>query len=299
MGVVRKPGEDKDTPLTQLLFHSSAAAREDLRRHYAIYASHLEHLLGRMPSLPPPKVQAAHEIRVEVFPCIDGRHTPETAQVRTMAAGVWTTLVFELRDPQISGVLRIDPACEPCFIEVGDILIHSLDSRELIWSSPASSSGRQFRIAGTALAHPADPSILVSMGDDPVLLLDTPDSVRGPLKLSITLRIIPVANEAMQMMQTHFYSPLVQAGQELQEQRRELTTQRENVAAQLASARAELASSRSQLEARDQALQQTRELLAQEQTRLNDIVNSLSWRVTAPMRRFMAALRSGPHKPRA
>ena len=46
LGVVRKPGGTKDSPLTDFLFASSEEVREDVRRHYVIYASHLEDVLG-------------------------------------------------------------------------------------------------------------------------------------------------------------------------------------------------------------------------------------------------------------
>jgi hypothetical protein len=46
LGVVRNHGEAQSSPLTEVLFESSPAVREEVRRHYIVYASHLETVLG-------------------------------------------------------------------------------------------------------------------------------------------------------------------------------------------------------------------------------------------------------------
>jgi len=254
LGVVRKDGKAFDTALTELLFQSSLEVREDVRRHYVIYASHLEHLLGPVPaaSAPPAKVELSATIRVQVFPCIDGVYSPDTSQIHKMSAGTWNTLVFELQDPNIRGPLRIDPGSEPSFIEVGDILVHSLETGDLLWSSPGPSAQREFQIAGTALPFPDDASFLVNAGDDPQLLLTTLADLQGPLKVTVTLKVMPVAQAAME--------------------------------AALIRAKA--------ARAREETLQNTLQLLAEAQKTIVGIENSLSWKITAPLRRFMAALRA-------
>jgi hypothetical protein len=49
LGLVRKEGEAASPPLMECLFNSFPAVCEEVRRHYVVYASHLEHLLGHIP----------------------------------------------------------------------------------------------------------------------------------------------------------------------------------------------------------------------------------------------------------
>jgi len=294
LGVLRKDGGERKTLLEELLFDSSPAVSEVVRRHYVIYGTHLEHLLGCMPPIPAPRIELPLEIRVEVFTWINGGHSPEVCQVRKMSAGRWNTLVFDLSDTDPGGPLRIDPGCEPSFIEIGDILIHSNETGDLIWKSPASWSNRDFHIGGSAVAHPDDASFLINVGDDPLILLNTPPEVHGPLKLTISLKVTPVHNTAMEIIHGHLQGPFAAAKQKLaamEQERSALATQLENTEVQLNEA----------LATRDEthdALQNTYQILAQERTRLSQMQNSASWRVTAPLRRLMTALRSGPRNMR-
>ncbi|MGA8876210.1 MAG: class I SAM-dependent methyltransferase, partial [Candidatus Korobacteraceae bacterium] len=70
LGVIAKGSANRSSTLTELLFDGSPSARENLRRHYVIYASHLENILGRFPlavgrSAPDNGIS---DIRVQVFP---------------------------------------------------------------------------------------------------------------------------------------------------------------------------------------------------------------------------------------
>jgi hypothetical protein len=268
LGVVRKPGERTATPLTELLFDSPAAVREDLRRRYVIYASHLEHTLGRMPAIPVPRIETPSEVRVEVFPTVEGGHSPEVCQVRKMAAGEWSALVFDLHDPRMTGPLRVDPGCEPSFIEVGDILVHSGETGELVWSSVRSSQDRNFPLGGTALAHPDDPSFIVNVGDDPNFLLQTPPEIRGPMTLTLNLKVTPVAAKAMGMVHEHLQTALTNAARQ----------------------RSELAGERNRVEGR---LRQTEADLEKARQVMLEMQHSASWRLTMPLRRLKATLRGG------
>ncbi len=310
LGVLRKDGGDGKTLLEELLFHSSPAVREDVRRYYVIYASHLEHLLGRMPALPAPAPNVVSEVRVKVFPCVDGAYSEEASQVHKMSSGAWSTLVFDLRYANMSGPLRVDPGYEPSFIEIGDILIHSGEAGELMWSSAASSPERHFQVGGTALPYPDDPSFLLNVGDNPNILLHTPPEVRGPLRLTITLKVMPVAMTVMDVVHSRLQSAWADAAQKLTEAAQELTEAAQKIAAAEQERKllaTELAANQSQLNdalsARDAALSARDAALSarnEAQTELDkmrqvlvQVQNSASWRLTSPLRRLMAALR-GP-----
>jgi len=276
LGVVRRPGSRSETSLTEFLFAGSPEVREEVRRHYVIYASHLEHLLGRIPPLAAPRLELTSEVRVQVFPSIDGIHSPETSQIRSMTAGKWNTLVFDLRDPKVQGPFRIDPGSEPSLIEVGDILIHSGETGELLWSSLASSEKHDLQVAGTALSYSNESPLIINVGDDPQFLLATPPNVQGPLKLSVSLKIVAVPRPAMEI----FNCCLQRMQAEQRATEADLT-------------RALAATNQTEAE-----LQNARQLLDQSESTIVGIQNSLSWRVTAPLRAFMTALRSGPRKAR-
>lgn len=295
LGVVRVNGGADGEQLTKLLFESPPEVREDIRRHYVIYASHLEHVLGRMPSSPAPQPAPPSDIRVEVFPWMNGGHSPEFCQVRKMPAGSWNTLSFDLRYPGINGPLRVDPGCEPSLIEVGEVLIHSLETGKLVWKSEASSANPRFQLGGTAVGHPANPSLIINSGDDPLLLLDT-TGVHGPFVLSINLKVVPLQPAAMEIVQRQFLTAMVDAAnalnlaeqdkQRLTQERDGLTQERERLATDIASLQSQ---SNQMVQERDRALseiQHLKDLLMQMQ-------HSASWRITSPLRKVMATLRGG------
>ena len=295
LGVVRKEGDGRGTRLEQLLFESAADEREDLRRRYVVYASNLEHVLGRLPFVAEPP-RLAPEVRVQMFPRVNGTYTEENSQIRKIASGAWNTVVFELRDPIISVGLRIDPGTEPSFIEVGDIAIHSVESGELLWSSPASGAEREFTVAGTAVAHPDNQSVLTNMGIDPQLVLNAPE-LAGPIRVTAALKITPVDGPAMNMVQQLWQAPFAEALRTLGESEREnaallrtnATLSGENAAlsAELAGTQAQLQESRTAATAVEGEVRHLREVLT-------GVQSSASWRLTAPLRKIMSVLRGRP-----
>lgn len=280
LGVVRKEGGRRGALLEQLLFESSPEVQEDVRRHYVVYASHLEHVLGRMPAIPAPQPRVVSEVRVKVFPRIGGTYTEESSQIKKIGAGAWQTVVFDLRNPELHGELRIDPGCQPSFVEVGDIAIHSGETGELIWGSPASRGTRDFQVGGSALLHPQNPSLVVNVGENPNLMLNTPE-LRGPVKLSVTLKVTPVDAVTMGMVQSQLQNPLADAARRLENAEREKSA----LAAELDGTRLRLDEATNSNLAAEAEVRQVRDLLAQMQ-------NSASWLLTSPLRKIKAALRS-------
>jgi len=301
LGVVRKPGGADMSQLGRLLFDSSPATREDVRRHYAVYASHLERTLGQMPFIPAPRLEVPSEIRVEVFPAINGRHLQEVCQVRKMPSGKWNTLVFDLRDPSMTGPWRIDPGWEPSFVEVGDVLIHSAESGELIWSSLVSAKDRGLQPGGTAVPHPEERSFLINVGDDPNFLLHSPPDVRGPLTLTVNLKVTPVNAAAMEIVRTYLQTPFLRLTEKLTALEQEClarAAERTALEAERVALVAELSETKSHLQQKSLAESQISEAkraleteLANARQVLVDVENSASWRLTSPLRSVMAALR--------
>jgi hypothetical protein len=375
LGVVRKEGAATNSLLTERLFSSVRPVQEEIRRHYVVYASHLEHLLGRPPeSAPASNLPTSPEIKVQVFPFGPTGYSEETSLIRETTAGVWNTLTFELPAGNGRGPLRVDPGHQPCLVEVGDILIRSHPSEELSWSDYASSGARSFVAAGSAAAIAGgNGSLIASSGDDPQLIVTLPD-LQGSLELTISLRVSLASNPLPDIVANE----LGRATAELARVRTERETiadqldrttaeincmtgerdtfanQRDTLAdqlgrttaelsdtnARLTASRAELNGTRAELNAtraerdtladqRDtlasqvdrrttelghaktelsqltaakdeaqHALDSTRELLLIAEGQLRSMHESLSWKVTEPVRRLMTALRSGPRKTR-
>lgn len=281
LGVVRKPGTARCAVLTDLLFDGSPATREDVRRHYVTYASHLERLFGRAPAPAPPELLS--EIRVEVFPAINGQYSAEVCQIRNMKAGSWNTLSFDLRYNDIGPPLRIDPGYVPSLIEVGDIEIQSPETGELIWSFNAGEQRNQLQLGGSAHSCPGGGPLILNLGDDPQLLLMTPAEAHGPMKPTINLRVQPASKPVMEAFHNRLQSEVRKAEQE----RSALTSKLDATISELAAA----IDKRSRAEA---ALENTSNRLSEAERTISGIENSLSWKVTAFVRQLMAMLRHGP-----
>jgi len=316
LGVLRKEGEARCSPLTELLFDGSTSVREELRRHYVVYASHLEHLLGHLAptAIQKPPLKAASEIRVKVFPFGPTGHSEDTALIHKAIAGEWNTLTFELLEGNGSGPIRVDPEHQPCLVEVGDILIHSA-SGELLWSDNASSGTRNFATAGKVAVLPVgNGSVLTSFSDDPQLLLPTPN-LQGRLKLTISLRVSLAPNPAPEIL--HSLIKDVKNAQTIAEQQVSAANlEREAIANELARTTTELGRVKTELSQATTELSRATAELSQATTELSrataehkktqhaledqlrQMQDSLSWKVTAPIRKFMTVLRSGPRKTR-
>jgi Methyltransferase domain len=294
LGVVRKGGAATNSVLTELLFSGTPSVHEEIRHRYVVYASHLEHLLGHLaPGVAAHKspLKPSSEIRVKVFPFGPAGHCEDTALIHKAIAGEWNTLTFELPEGNGNGPIRVDPEHQPCLVEVGDILIHSA-SGELLWSDSASAEARSFAAEGSVAVLPiGNGSIMTSFGDDPLLLLP-PRNLQGRLKLTISLRVSLAPNPAPEIV----YSVIKDVRATAEDQVSAAQLERETLANQLGQANAELAKVTAAHSGAQQGLMRTQELLLAAEDQLRRMQDSLSWKVTEPIRRLMTAVRSGPRK---
>ena len=317
LGVIAKGSANRSSTLTELLFDGSPSARENLRRHYVIYASYLENILGRFPLAAgrPAPDNGVSDIRVQVFPYGDHGYSEVTSQVRPLRPGVWETLTFDLRVPINLGPLRIDPGSEPSFIEVGDVRIHSGKPEDPVWGARASSNERDISPAGTIRLPFNDTiSFLISDGDDPQIMLAVPAEISSPARLTISLRIFPASKQTIELFEL-FTSQLkdgisrlqrqLAQHQQLQIEQRErheqqvaaLQRESERLTSDLAAARAESSDLAVRNTATQLALQQTQQKLLIAEDTVHQMHHSLSWKVTEPLRKLMALVRSGPRQP--
>lgn len=311
LGVVAKGPIARHSLLTDLLFDSSPSARENLRRHYVIYASHLENILGRFPLAAgrPAPGGGVPDIRVQVFPFGEHGYSEETCQIRPMRPGVWESLTFDLRVPFSLGPLRIDPGSEPAFVEVGDIQIHSGDSGDLVWESRALSDDRNISPGGSSvLPFRENKSFFLSLDGDPQILIAVPQEIGSPAKVTISLRIVPASKQAINLFEL-LVTPLLQ---KIEQQQRLQTDQQQHHEQQLAALQGECDRVASDLnaktaqageliarnEAAQRTLHETQQKLLVADDALYQMHHSLSWKATAPLRKIMALMRSGPRQSR-
>ncbi len=291
LGVVRKPGGTSSSPLLECLFSDSVSVQEELRRRYVIYASHLEHVLSNSPEAnrETAAVTDSDEVLVQVFPFGAAGYSEDTSLLRKGMAGTWNTLTFELPEDLGEGPLRIDPGHAPSLTEIGDIEICSRSSGDVLWRVRASSNLGSLAASGTSALLPVGGALLlVSFGDDPQLLLTIPPDLRERLQLSISLRVSLAPTPAPQIVEE-----LIKAEQVLVEQsKNEATAARlecEGVAAELSQVVAEE-------KLTQQRLRAVEDKLRSEQTIRMAMQQSLSWRMTEPIRKLMAIARSEPRK---
>jgi hypothetical protein len=335
LGVLRKEGAASGCLLTDYVFHSSESVREELRHRYVIYGSHLENVLGSSSAASlEESAQESADILVQVFPFGATGYSEQTSLSRTITAGTWHTLVFELPEGVGHGPLRVDPAHIASFVEIGDIEINSDASGDLLWKAPSSSPGNDLVAAGTAaLLHGEKRLFLFSFGNDPQLMLNVPPDVQGAVKLTISLRVSLTSSRAPEMcdalveaarmaMQDQIIDALrerdatggelSQALEENQVQREALEEhklERNKLASELARVRAENAIEHDRLLndlnlsigekeiVKGRLLSAESEFRREQSTRLA-MQESLSWRMTEPIRKLMNGLRSGPRNGR-
>ncbi len=293
LGVVRKPGGASTSPLLQFLFSDSTPVREEIRRRYVIYASHLEHLLSNSPDVTREAVVVpdSDDVYVQVFPFGATGYSEDTSLLKKGKSGTWNTLTFELPEDLGREPLRIDPGHAPSLVEVSDIEIGSRLSGDVLWKVNASSNSGSLTASGTSTLHPVGNALLlVSFGDDPQLLLTMPSDLREPLQLSISLRVSPAPNPAPQIVEE-----LIKAEQTLAEHRKsEATAARlecDRIAAQLSQVAAEEQSTQQRLHAAED------KLLSEQAIRMA-MQQSLSWKMTEPIRKLLAIARSEPREQR-
>jgi Methyltransferase domain len=292
LGVMRKPGEGKGAPLTDYLFHSTPAVQEEVRRRYVIYSSHLENLLAQtaQPAAPAPS-RPPEEIRVQVFPFGATGFSEETALLKKMKPGTWSTLVFELPDGIGQGLLRIDPAHDPGIIEVDQLQLHSMPKDELVWD--ALTQPESLQLAGTVVMVPREAGLLlISTGNDPQLILNVPSSVSGAVKLTISLH----AGLASQAASETILGILQEATGNAERAQREAQQQVEAAQRELETNSLEVIRAVREKDEVQARLRATEEKLRGEADTRASMEQSLSWKATQPIRSLMNSLRSGPRK---
>lgn len=184
LGVLRKPGSPAtDSSLLEALFTGSPGERDFLRHYYASQAEVVERHAGG-------PAHEAGRIAFRVFPSLADGYSEGTSAVCVLNLGEWQRVTLEL--PQGSpGRIRIDPAEQPCAIELaGIVLKRSLDKTPVCaWTS--SDADAFLPVADLVRLPGTDRIRFLSTGRDPQLLLPELDGsiADQPLVLEAQVRI--------------------------------------------------------------------------------------------------------------
>jgi hypothetical protein len=244
LGVLRKPGRNTPRPrLLELLFDSRPAVQEYIRRHYVLYASHLENVLrsneettSAIAGAPSSSVTTTAEALVQVFPFGREGYSEDTSAAQCVEFGQWKTLTFDLPEGIGDGPLRIDPADCPCIVELGRLSITSQESGTVMWSAEDAAVMRSLRFSELAALLPReDRCLLLSYGDDPTVLLPPLAFEHGPMRVTISLRLDRAFDAVCEALNAE-----ARAHAELIESRTATNSEIAGFRAELSSVRAEL-----------------------------------------------------------
>ncbi len=283
LGVVQKGDRKTDAPLLEYLFSGSTTVAEEIRRRYVIYASHLENLLQPTAtgSANGENLQASTEVRVQVFPFGASGYSEETGLLQKTQAGVWDTLEFELPQGLGNGSLRIDPSHEPSLVQIRELSLVTHPTGEPLWSLFVDSAD-DIATDGTATLLPSSDGLLVSsFGDDPQIILPFLKNTPGAVRLRLQLRVLPTPMPAPEVIRDLIEKAKIE---------------NERCAEELRHSNAAKDQANDRRIAVEEILKTTEAKLKDERNLRSAMDNSLSWRVTAPIRAIMAKLRSGPRR---
>jgi hypothetical protein len=182
LGVLRKPGRRREwNDLFETLFERNAEARDQLRRRYVIYSSHLENVFESER-----RESKSQWTSVQIFRFNDGTYSDAGSQ--SVRFGDWQTLAFPLPDGSGDGPLRIDPADCPCVIDLQSVTISNQQNGHVLWAGTAEQLIR-LGFAGTATPLQIKNGFHVfSYGDDPQIFISDLPEHKDPLVLTIQLR---------------------------------------------------------------------------------------------------------------
>ena len=189
--------------LLDLLFDSSPILRERIRRHYVLYASHLENTLRPGPQIPDIPAHAANA-RVQVFLAQPEGYSEVATMIQTVEAGQWNKLTFNLPTGTGGGPLRIDPADCPCVIELDRISIIEVESGNVLWSAEDPAALRSLAYSGSAaLLDQEERCLLFSYGDDPQLQLPPVSDEGKQVSVTISLRLDRTLEAVVEALNSH------------------------------------------------------------------------------------------------
>jgi hypothetical protein len=194
LGVLQKPGGERaPSAFLDLLFHSSAAMAERIRRHYLMQTAYLENTQGAAVEAPARVSVAAAEAEqtaVQIFPAGAAGYSEETSLRQTIAFDEWNDVSFALPAGTGGGPLRIDPSDCVSVIEIKRIALLDEASGVALFRASSAEDFEDFQFSECAgRIEDGDGCCLFSCSSDPYLVL--PGSWRSDtaVRLDMTIRV--------------------------------------------------------------------------------------------------------------
>ncbi|MBV9082324.1 MAG: class I SAM-dependent methyltransferase, partial [Acidobacteriaceae bacterium] len=176
-------------PFLDLLFASCPATKEQIRRHYVMYASHLDHMLRSGAEAASADRPSAEEANVQVFTCGSNGYSETRSVTRRIRLDTLEHVSFDLPHGLSAGPIRMDPADCPCVVEVFGVTVID-ESNSVIWSADNAPSLRNLTFAGSASLLPEDDVCRVlSYGSDPQIILPNLRSESNSVSLRLSIRV--------------------------------------------------------------------------------------------------------------
>jgi hypothetical protein len=288
LGILRKPGGTRrGQPFLETLFHADPNTAESIRRYYVIYGSHLENLLR-----PRPAIQHSGHFQAGLFVNRAGAYAENEAIWQSIQPGEWQRLVFNLDTGTGDGPLRFCPSDSPCRIEVEDFRIVAADTNEILWRGNGIGDAG-VETAGTLIELPGvHKPTLISTDVRPALLLPVP-RINRHVRFEAAARISVDFLETYQALSS-MVSDSLKEMQVAQNERISAQTNLSRTLLRLGQAEDELQrlGEHAAIQERElSALRSIRDRTAELNATLNGILNSLSWKITAPIRKISETLR--------
>jgi hypothetical protein len=180
------------------LFASGEEGRERIRRHYVLYTSHLDRLLVNQAdasSQPEPSVgkgatPEAEETFFQVFLPESDNYSEAASLREELAIGEWKSLRFDLPSG-VSGAIRLDPSDRPCVLQINSIRLVDANSGTPVWSAQTDSQLKALELRQSALFLPqSETCLILSYGSDPQIFLPRLRHSSG-LSLEVSVRLHP------------------------------------------------------------------------------------------------------------
>ncbi len=306
LGVMRKPGDQPtNTLLLTMLFDSSPAMRERIRRHYVLYAGYLDSIL-RAEKIPDTSAMANVEavntpvtldedeitqviVRVYVFG-ISG-YSEDQGLVQHAEFDKWENLSFILPPGTGPGPLRIDPVDCPAVIEISNISLVNNENNTVIWAAADTVSLGNIQLKGaTSFKQDEGVYTLLSYNSDSQLILQIPKTNCTKMRLDISLRVHRTLTAAAGALDatTQALTKVVRAENE---GRREIRMLQQLVDSANDRLREETLKTAGLRDIKRE-LNNMRDALQAERDIRTQMEQSRSWRITRPLRSFMHSVRT-------
>jgi len=317
LGVLLKPGGDSDTPFLKLLFEADAETGDQVRERYYDAADLLD-----FRERSPKTAQAAADADrpyLQVFPARDDTGFVEKdSVVSNIEGGTWQEHVVELPHGAPGGAIRIDPVNRPAWIELSALTVRDGGGSTLVQMD----TQQLAELGGLHELMPfaaSDTPRFFSWGNDPQFVIEVPGTKdkRAPVTLTMTMRIGFSLEEVRDTLLAQRAATAVhgQLQADVGEWRAHATglratlTREENVRTRLewdltflktqvsdrgqtiktlqkklTALQTEVEQLHRQVAVKDAAMLNLQHLAAAQQARAEGLTESLSWRITAPLR---------------